>query len=129
MRIENHATQRRRISLTPLIDVVFLLLLFFMLASTFTKHFEIPLASAGPAELAVDQKSQPLLVRLHAGGHFDVNGVGLGTDHLSSHLSTLDVRFLQTAIVQVRAGATTQDLVSLLARLKEAGVKNSIVTR
>jgi biopolymer transport protein ExbD len=43
--------RRRVLSLTPLVDVIFLLLLFFMLGSTFLRHGEIELgaAAAGPA--------------------------------------------------------------------------------
>jgi biopolymer transport protein ExbD len=35
------------VTLTPLIDVIFLLLLFFMLSSTFTRFAEVPLTNAG----------------------------------------------------------------------------------
>lgn len=38
---------RRAVPLTPLIDVIFLLLLFFMLTTTFTRTGEIPLTAAG----------------------------------------------------------------------------------
>jgi len=39
--------RRRPVALTPLIDVIFLLLLFFMLTTTFTRTGEIPLTAAG----------------------------------------------------------------------------------
>jgi len=39
--------RRRAIGLTPLIDVIFLLLLFFMLTTTFTRTGELPLTAAG----------------------------------------------------------------------------------
>ncbi|SLN58169.1 Biopolymer transport protein ExbD/TolR [Roseovarius albus] len=44
-------TRRRRLTMTSLIDVIFLLLLFFMLSSTFSKFAEVELsaASAGRA--------------------------------------------------------------------------------
>ena len=41
--------RRRRASITSLIDVIFLLLLFFMLASTFSKFSEMDIAVAGTA--------------------------------------------------------------------------------
>jgi biopolymer transport protein ExbD len=40
-------TRRRRISMTSLVDVIFLLLLFFMLTSTFTRFSEVELAAGG----------------------------------------------------------------------------------
>ncbi|MEB8386454.1 biopolymer transporter ExbD [Rhodobacteraceae bacterium KMM 6894] len=39
-------TQRRRLSMTSLIDVIFLLLLFFMLSSTFSRFAEVDLSTA-----------------------------------------------------------------------------------
>lgn len=44
-------TRRARISITPLIDVVFILLLFFMLSSSFMqwRQLDLPLPSAGAA--------------------------------------------------------------------------------
>ena len=39
-------TRRRRLSMTSLIDVIFLLLLFFMLSSTFSRFAEVELSSA-----------------------------------------------------------------------------------
>jgi len=41
-------TRRKRASITSLIDVIFLLLLFFMLASTFSKFSELDIAAAAP---------------------------------------------------------------------------------
>lgn len=38
---------RRRPSLTPMIDVVFLMLIFFMLASRFGQETTLPLGAAG----------------------------------------------------------------------------------
>ena len=38
--------RRRALSLTPLVDVIFLLLLFFMLTSTFSRYGEIELSAA-----------------------------------------------------------------------------------
>ena len=64
------------IELTPLIDVVFLLLIFFMASTTFLREtrlaIELPQAVAGgvPSAAAVE-------VRVDAGGRYAVNGVML----------------------------------------------------
>lgn len=51
MHIEREARKARQVPLTPLIDVVFLLLVFFMVSSTFTKteslELNLPQASGG----------------------------------------------------------------------------------
>jgi len=65
------------IDLTPMIDVVFLLLIFFMVSTTFTKesHLEIdlPQSSAEPAKNAVKE----IEVIVSAAGEYSVNDRGL----------------------------------------------------
>jgi biopolymer transport protein ExbD len=55
MHISEPLPRRRQISLTPLVDVIFLLLMFFMLSSTFARFADLDLArqsaSAGEAQL------------------------------------------------------------------------------
>ena len=47
-----------RLSMTSLIDVIFLLLLFFMLTSTFSKFSEVELAAEGTSDEAVLANTQ-----------------------------------------------------------------------
>jgi len=74
VRLEIPARPRRRlISLTPLIDVVFILLLFFMLASNLTRLHAVPLdAQASKQPQAEDEPA--LLLRIQADGQLDLNG-------------------------------------------------------
>ncbi len=51
--------RRRKLSMTSLIDVIFLLLLFFMLTSTFSKFSEVELSAAGSG--AVTPSDEPPL--------------------------------------------------------------------
>lgn len=71
---------RRRLSLTPLIDVIFLLLLFFMLSSTFTPFAEIELAATGGEAAAPDSPPLFLLLREDA---LSLNGRPVSLDALA----------------------------------------------
>ena len=67
-----YRSRRKGISLTPLIDVVFILLMFFMLTSTFTRwkavDLRFPVADSG-----VDSKN-PQAVILHTDGSLSLRG-------------------------------------------------------
>jgi len=67
--------RRRRslVSLTPLIDVVFILLVFFMLVSSFADWRTIALDAPARAGSGGGVRGAALL-RLHAGGGLDLNG-------------------------------------------------------
>lgn len=73
MNFKRQASEEVSVNLTPLIDVVFLLLIFFMVSTTFTKesHLEIdlPQSSGEPAKTAVDE----IEVIVNAEGEYSVN--------------------------------------------------------
>lgn len=73
MNFKRQAGEEVSVNLTPLIDVVFLLLIFFMVSTTFTKesHLEIdlPQSSADPAKPSVNE----IEVIINASGEFSVN--------------------------------------------------------
>ncbi len=66
------------VNLTPLIDVVFLLLIFFMVSTTFTKEthldIDLPEASAEPTD---QQQTERIEVVINAMGGYNVNGRAL----------------------------------------------------
>ncbi|MFV1873997.1 MAG: ExbD/TolR family protein [Oleiphilus sp.] len=73
MKFKRQVDQNVAVDLTPMIDVVFLLLIFFMVSTTFTKesHLEIdlPQSSAEPAKPSVEQ----IEVIINAAGEYSVN--------------------------------------------------------
>ncbi len=109
--------RRRRLSLTSLIDVIFLLLLFFMLSSTFSKFSEVELAaaSAGAAGTSDVQRSFLQLGE----DTLSLNGEDIAPEALAD-------RFGQTApdaeaisvIISMQDGVTAQRLTDILAVLR-----------
>lgn len=77
MKFKRQSTQEDSINLTPLIDVVFLLLIFFMVSTTFTKetHLKVDLPEA-VGEPGIKQ-SEPLEILIDAQGSYAVNGKAL----------------------------------------------------
>ena len=65
--------ERVDINLTPLIDVVFLLLIFFMVSTTFDRHaklkVELPEASARPAQV----QQEPVVISIDAKGNYFID--------------------------------------------------------
>lgn len=116
---------RRRpiIGLTPLIDVVFILLIFFMLASSFVEWRAIPLEvpRAGPETTS---EVPGVLVRIQRGGKVDLNGIPVAGGDLSRGVSRLLGRSPSMRIlVQPQAGVPLQDVVRVLDELSQAGAR------
>ena len=120
----NTVIRRRRPSLTPMIDVVFLLLIFFMLVARFgvDKVIDINLPSA------LGQSSQyegaPRLIEIKSGNIVSLNGTEIPLDQLSSKLSQLMPSPNALIIVRSSAEANTQDLLDVLLYLKSEKIMN-----
>lgn len=77
MKFKRQKETEDAVNLTPLIDVVFLLLIFFMVSTTFTKEthlsVDLPEATGEP----VTQSDQKLDILIAADGSYSVNGQSL----------------------------------------------------
>jgi biopolymer transport protein ExbD len=122
------------INLTPLIDVVFLLLIFFMVTTTFTRDtrltVNLPEAEANSSESLPDQ----IEVTVSEAGRFSVNGEVLS----NSQPGTLGDAILQAAqrdrsrpvLLVADAEATHQSVVTAMDAIGRAGFSRlSIATR
>ncbi len=102
---------RRRMSMTPLIDVIFLLLLFFMLSSTFSKFAEIEISSTVAGTATSSEPVERVFIQLGA-DRVSLNGEATTLDELSNRIGT------GQALISLDVDASAQRLVDLLVRLR-----------
>ena len=102
MKFRRQGLEEVNVNLTPLIDVVFLLLIFFMVSTTFTKetHLSIDLPEA-QGEASTDTAEQ-IEILINEAGDYTINSRAL----VDTRLATL-----MAAIRQVSAGDTSLPLV------------------
>lgn len=77
-------TEEVGINLTPLIDVVFLLLIFFMVSTTFTKETHMDLELPTSSSTATTVEGTPIEIVVSAQGSYLVNGQALVQSTLES---------------------------------------------
>ena len=115
---------RNNIRLTPLIDVVFLLLVFFILAGRFDVISLRPLDLAGvgpPAPGAARQET--VLLRLDADGGARLNGEAMPEGAIDARLRGLRERFAGLQVVlDPEPGLDLQALIDWLDRLEGLGL-------
>lgn len=119
MKFQRQRREEININLTPLIDVVFLLLIFFMISTTFTReaHLTISLPEAS-AEGEAQQQTDSIDVVVGAEGQYTINGESLvSSDALTLRRALLklagearDVPFIITADAQ----AAHQSVVTVM---------------
>lgn len=122
-------SRRPLVSLTPLIDVVFILLVFFMLASSFSSEHVIEMLTPVTAESAGEGEAGAALVRVEPGGGIDLNGEPVARSELAQRVAAWSVsEHSRRYLVQPGPGVTTQQVVALVDLLKSSGAANVSLT-
>ena len=111
--------------LIPLVDVIFLLLTFFMLSSNLAPYSALILgsyqreggASASPAT-AKPEEAQPDVILVVSAGAVRANGTTLPLEDFLDEAERLKESGAERVVVFVRPSATAQDIVSVLEALK-----------
>jgi len=112
MALDLRAKRRRRLSMTSLIDVIFLLLLFFMLSSTFSQYAEVELtAAAGGGQ---NQDTELHFIKL-GNDQILLDGRPVAPDGIAQALQS-DTP--QTVLISLDRTASSQHLIDLLTLLR-----------
>jgi len=115
---------KQELNVAPLIDVVFLLLIFFMLASTFIKPEAIDLMLEG-SSTGGNAAEEMLNIEVVVDGTIRLNGLRLSMPQLETELASR-IQGDQTRPVTIKAAAEVpvQTLVSIMDRVRAAGTNN-----
>ncbi|GAA4230175.1 hypothetical protein GCM10022290_45560 [Sagittula marina] len=111
--------------MTSLIDVIFLLLLFFMLSSTFTRFSEVELSAAGAGgAAAASSDAPPFFLRLGP-ETLDINGRTVALDTLCGGFGETQE---PVVLIALREAVSAQRLTDLLVALRQVpGAKITVL--
>ena len=133
MKFARRARSEIDVNVTPLIDVVFLLLIFFMVSTTFTKqthlNIDLPKAAGAPSQ---KEKGQ-VEITISRQGDYAINGVGLVNRKLATLKSALEKvskgDHTRPLIITADADSTHQSVVTAMDAAGQLGfTKLSITT-
>lgn len=102
MKFRRRARAPLEVNLTPLIDVVFLLLIFFMVSTTFKQESQLTVDLPEATGLKRDEVTQQIEIVIDEEGNYRVNGRPLVDNR---------VRTLQAALYEESEGDTTLPMV------------------
>ncbi len=111
------------VNLVPLINIVFLLLIFFMVSSTFITPDEFNIDLPESEQVQVSQL-QPIVVLIGVDGGLALNNRELDLDDLESSLAAaLAIDPDAEVLIRADAEATTADVVNVLRRARAVGIE------
>ncbi len=130
MRLAHNQAKRRLISLTPLIDVVFILLLFFMLSTQFTRQKAMALSVPANDITSAPDDGSYLTLRLSVRGTVMVAGDDMVTlESLATHAALRNAIDRETDIrLDADDAVPLQLLVSVTDLLERAGATSVQLT-
>ena len=102
MKFRRQRSEEVGVNLTPLIDVVFLLLIFFMVSTTFTRETQLSIDLPEATGKLKETQDKQIEILIDEAGSYRVNGQGLVDDRM---------RTLQAAIYKIAAGDTTLPMI------------------
>ena len=125
MNLRSHKKEELDVNVTPLIDVVFLLLIFFMVSTTFERQSEIEVTLP---EAAIDtpiSDEAAIEVTVNAQGTYFINGQRV----LNTQIATLKQAMIKVAngredpliIVSADANTTHQSVVNVMDAARQLG--------
>ena len=102
MKFRRQRREELSVNLTPLIDVVFLLLIFFMVSTTFTRETQLSIDLPEAQGEVKNTQERQIEILVDEAGSYRVNGQGL---------VDTSMRTLQAAIYKISAGDTTLPMI------------------
>ena len=133
MRFKRHTRDTIGIDLAPLVDVVFLLLIFFMVSTTFTKQGKLSITlPEAEQNIVPQQQAQSIDLTIDREGNYAVDGQALLRKHkthlvqyLQQYLLTRELQQKNPALI-ISADANTphQAVVTAMDAAAELGLAN-----
>ncbi len=124
MDFEGRARIHSHLDIAPLIDIVFLLLVFFMLTSTFMvpEAIELELPESSSASVT---DTTPIIVSLNQTGQLALNGESLELEQLRQAIKPLIKQNADSAItLKSDARTQVQQLLKVMDEIRAAGGSN-----
>ncbi len=111
---------KSEISLTPMLDVVFILLIFFVVTATFISEFGLPVVA--PPTVTLPSEAESITVRVEEGSFFSVNGRAMARTSLAPYIRSMRAEFPEADFaVLVAENSLVADTVSAVDAGRRAG--------
>jgi biopolymer transport protein ExbD len=130
MQFEGARRSAQAPNLTPLIDIVFLLLIFFMLTAHFVRDEGLPIELPEAVSAVSLEQKEPLEIAISSSGQVTISGERVVSELLVETVSSLlSSRDEKRIVIRGDAGASLGDSVKVLDAARRAGASGvDIVT-
>ena len=113
------------INVAPLIDIVFLLLIFFMLTSEFTDFKTIDMISPNQSNVSIEKKNLPIIINLSEEGLIEIDKAEVKLENLSEIIQRKLINSKNKKIVISTLNETKiNNLIIVVDMIRSLGIEN-----
>ena len=126
-RLLNNSGQREEdeIDLTPMLDVVFIMLIFFIVTATFVKEMGLDVNSPDKNQNVPDADKQSIVVQITNRDRIQIRGRDVDVRSVRANIERLHAENPDApVVVQPHADSTTETMISVMDAARQAGVYN-----
>ena len=119
--------QPTQVNISPLIDMVFILLIFFIVTTVFVEEEGFDVNRPEPSA-TTELDKENVLFEVHPGGQIFYNGASITSGGVYSIVKNAIVREQVPVLVQVEQKAATDTAVRVIDEARRAGAENISLT-
>ena len=124
MRYKDRESTEQEINISPLIDIVFILLIFFMVSATFVKEYDLDI-NRPKASTAEPSSTKAIRVHIDASGDVYIDGQAVRTWVIQSYIrDKLRTGTSSTVLVITDDGVPARRLVEVVDQARLAGAQD-----
>ena len=114
------------IDLTPMLDVVFIMLIFFIVTATFVKELALDV-NAPPAQEISTSDSESVTIIIRANDEIMINGLSVDKRAVAAQIIRAKAENPKAPVsVLAHSKSRAETLVSVVDSIKEAGIRESV---
>ena len=119
------------INVAPLIDIVFLLLIFFMLASEFTDFKTIDMVSPSQINKEINKSNLPIIIELSENGNININNKEVKFNELPGIINKkLNNKKDNKVVVSTPTETKVNVLIKVVDTIRKLGIENiALITK
>lgn len=122
MRKRHHQEDEAEINITPMLDVVFIMLIFFIVTTSFVKETGVDISRPSSSQ-AKEVKKGNILVAIKEDGAIWINKQQVDLRAVRSRVEKMHAENPEAnAVIIADTGSRTGDLVEVMDQIKSAGV-------
>ena len=113
------------IDLTPMLDVVFIMLIFFIVTATFVKEIGIDVNSPDKNQNIQDADKKSIVVKISSRDRIEIRGRNVDIRSVRANIERLHAESPEApVVVQPHPDSTTEVMIQVMDSARQAGVYN-----